>query len=149
MEKALHLLIIHMVEDQLLSVFTCMRPNPAPSRSPKAGVTALAHDHALSFFINHPLYLLRFSSGLYVMLVDRPTNDLEDLLTIWLAEDVLHGLVHYSESVSLFPHASDQILPLWMASASLSGISMLNSYRTVSGTPEAFPIVPNLPPQWP
>jgi hypothetical protein len=51
--------------------------------------------------------------------------------TIWLLEDVVHGLAHCLLLVHDRLHHPHKLhVPLWMASASLSGISMLNSCHT-------------------
>jgi len=56
--------------------------------------------------------------------------------TIWLSEDVLDRGIHcvhvsmvsmLKDPLSRLDRKGQQDLPLWMASASLSGISMLNS----------------------
>jgi hypothetical protein len=52
--------------------------------------------------------------------------------TIGLLHDVVHGLVHCLPLVSCPSESNCPNIPLWMASASLSGISMLNSCRPVS-----------------
>jgi hypothetical protein len=53
-------------------------------------------------------------------------------LTIGLLHDVVHSLVHCLPLASPLFHSELVHIPLWMASASLSGISMLNSCCTSS-----------------
>jgi len=56
----------------------------------------------------------------------------DDDPTIWLSHYILNCLVHCNPSVSRCSRWPQGSLPLWIASASLSGISMLNSYHAVN-----------------
>jgi hypothetical protein len=51
------------------------------------------------------------------------------VLTIRLGQDVVYRLLHYNCVSWRTVAQASMVVPLWMASASLSGISMLNSWR--------------------
>ena len=64
-------------------------------------------------------------------------------LTIGLGEDVFHCLLD-CDIISMYKSdAALQNIPLWMASASLSGISMLNSCQIVRCVPFVYRVQAN------